>query len=82
MGLEEIARDQRLTLKVADPSFLLRVRHGEFGYEWLLAEAERKLAEVEALYLRSKLPAEPDVASINAALVSLRCEFWETTSQL
>jgi hypothetical protein len=77
----EIARDGRLTLRVADPSFLLRIKRGEFTYEWLLSEAERRLVEIEVLYRRSTLLAEPDLASINDALVSLRREFWKSTGQ-
>jgi uncharacterized protein len=78
----EIARDGRLTLRVADPSFLHRIRGGEFGYDWLLAEAERRLIEIEALFAKSELPAEPDLPAITGMLASLRRGFWMTTGQL
>jgi hypothetical protein len=77
---EEIARDGRLTLRVADPSFLLSIKRGEFTYDWLLAEAERRLALIEALYDTSPLPSAPDLGRIEKTLVSIRRDFWDRPS--
>ncbi len=73
---EEIARTGSLTLRVADPAFYRQIRAGGFTYEWLLAEAERRLERVEALFAASALPAEPSLAEIDAAVVAVRRRFW------
>lgn len=74
---EQIARDGWLTLRVADPAFLLSIKSGAFTYDWLLAEAERRLAKIETLYATSPLPAGPDMGRIERTLAGIRREFWD-----
>lgn len=71
----EIAREGVLRIRRPNRDYLLRVRSGEFEYEDLVADAERKLAEVQAEFERSSLPDHPDRERVNALLVRLREEF-------
>jgi len=77
LGLaEDIARHGRLHLRVADPTFLLAIKRGEYTYDWLLEEAERRLARVEALFQVSSLPPAPDLQRLEHVLVDIRRQFW------
>jgi uncharacterized protein len=69
---EEIARDQRFTVRTPRREWLLRVRAGEFTYEHLLALAETRIAEIQAAYAQSTLPDTPDVAAIERVVVEIR----------
>lgn len=77
----QIAEHGSLTVRVADPGFLLGIKSGAHSYEWLLAEAQRRLAELEALYAASSLPPEPDCPAIEAAVIIIRKHFWAQGGQ-
>ena len=77
LGLaEDIARHGQLHLRVDDPSFLLAIKRGEYGYDWLLAEAERRMARIEGMFQDSPLPPAPDMDRVEAVLVDIRRAFW------
>ncbi len=72
---EEIAVHRRLTVRTPNRDWLLRVKSGEFGYEELLALAEERIARIQQLYETSPLPAIPDRAAIERAVVRIRREW-------
>lgn len=69
---EEIAFHKEIRVRRPDREQLLRIRSGACDYDALLAEAEAKLAGIEALYERSGLPERPDPEAAQALLVNLR----------
>jgi uncharacterized protein len=72
----EIATEGTLTVRSPSRKRLLKIRRGEFSYETLLADAEAKLAELETLYIKAKLPETPDAEAAELALVEIRQEFY------
>lgn len=70
----EIAREGVLRVRRPNRDFLLRVRSGEFSYDWLVNHAEEQHAGLADLYAASDLPAAPDRERVNALLVSMRAE--------
>jgi uncharacterized protein len=73
---EEIATEGRLVVRRPNRDHLLRVRAGEFEYDYLLAQAEAKMQQVEAAFAASSLPEKPDLAAIGAQLVAMRRAFY------
>jgi hypothetical protein len=73
---EEIAETGQIQVRRPNRDFLLRVRAGEFSYEELLARAEAQLADLEPRFARSGLPAQPDTAAVELALVRARQEIY------
>ncbi len=69
---EEIARTGELHVRRPNREFLLRIRRGDFAYDELLTRAEDLLTRVDAAFAASALPEEPDAASAEMALVSIR----------
>jgi len=71
----EIAREGILRIRRPNREYLLRVRSGEFDYEELVSRAENQLLGVQAAFLESSLPDQPDRDRVNALLVEIREEF-------
>ncbi len=69
---EEIGREGIVHVRRPNRDELLAIRRGEYEYEALLQEAEKKLARIERVYAASSLPVEPDVAAIESLLVEMR----------
>lgn len=58
----EILKDGTLTVK-CNPilrQFLLKIRNGDFEYDYLMELANEKSLELKELFNTSKLPEEPD----------------------
>lgn len=72
----EIAREGVLRIRRPNRDFLLRVRSGEFDYEYLVARAEEQLAGVVEAFEKSELQDQPDRARVNRLLVEIREGFW------
>jgi hypothetical protein len=68
----EIAREGVLRVRRPNRDFLLRVRAGEFSYEWLVGRAEELHAGLADAYADSDLPEAPDREQVNALLVDIR----------
>lgn len=74
---EEIGRTGNIVVRPTENVFLKKVRNGEFNYEELVSEAEKKLQQIETIYENSLLPKEPNIEWINQLLINLRKEFYE-----
>lgn len=72
----EIAREGRILVRRPDRERLLQIRRGELEYDDLMRQAEDQIAEIHAAYQASALPAEPDVAAAEEALVEVRSELY------
>ncbi len=59
-----------------DRSELLKIRAGEYEYEWLLKMAEQKLQAIEEAYEKSDLPALPNQEKLTQWLVEFRTELY------
>lgn len=55
---------------------LLKIKTGQFEYDYLIEKAKEKLNNIEKLYLSSNLPKKPDKSAINRILIKIRKEFY------
>lgn len=69
---EDIARYKQVNVRRTEREWLLRVRAGEFMYEDLVKQAEEQIVRVDALFLQSDLPDQPDPVLADRILVSIR----------
>ena len=73
---EDIAREGIIRVRRPEREYLLKIRNGDFDYDYLLKTSEEKLAEVNALFEICQLPDQPNFASINQMLFELRDAFY------
>ena len=66
----------RVRFEGKDRAFLLSIREGEHSYEKLIAEAERRTAELEGLLAKSPLPETPNTIAVEELLLTIT-EEWE-----
>lgn len=72
----EILETGRVLVRRPNRDKLLQIRSGQFEYDDLLAQAEAKVARVEAAAAVSPLPDRPDLARIERVLVKMREEWY------
>ncbi|MEO1052389.1 MAG: nucleotidyltransferase domain-containing protein [Bacteroidota bacterium] len=72
----EIAIDGKVNVRRPDRDFLLRIRAGDFEYEYLLEQAEDKISAMQEAYQSCDLPDSPDVEKLNELLVGFREEIY------
>jgi len=73
---EEILKDGKLLVRRPNREALLAIRRGDWEYDALIAQAEAKLANIEACYSNSPLPERPDKALIERLWVETRKGFY------
>ncbi|MFD1875375.1 DNA polymerase beta superfamily protein [Hymenobacter bucti] len=73
---EEIALTGQLQVRRPNREFLLQIRRGEFEYAELVAEAEQLVAQVEAAFDTSVLPATPAAEAAEETLRRVRQQFY------
>ena len=69
---EEIARYKKVNVRRPEREWLLQVRAGEFSYEGLLTEAEKKIQVIDDFFKKSDLPEKPDHEAADGLLVRIR----------
>ncbi len=74
---KEIAVEGAINVFRKDRDFLLSVKEGVFEYQELVEKAETLKNEHTALYLRSSLPAKPDLVRIDRLLIKMREIYYE-----
>jgi hypothetical protein len=74
---EEIGREGIIRVRRPNRDELLAIRRGEFEYEALLQEVQKRLSRIEQVYASSKLPEKPDSGAIEALLVQMRKELYQ-----
>lgn len=74
---EEIGKEGIIRVRRPNRDELLAIRRGEFEYEALLQEVQKRLARIEQVYASSKLPEKPDFKAIEALLVQMRIELYQ-----
>lgn len=72
---EEIVTEGVIRVRRPNRDFLLRIRAGEFDYEYLVQSAEERLRKIQAAFEKSSLPERPDRQKINRLLVEIRAAF-------
>lgn len=72
----DIARHGEIRVRRPNREALLAIKRGEFAYETLTDRAEALMAEVDAAFACSGLPAEVHQAAALAALVAVRSELY------
>lgn len=73
---EDIATKGEIVVERPERDFLLRIKRGEFEYNYLLEQAMEKVNTVHQLFDKSSLPDSPNPKLINEILVELREEFY------
>ncbi len=68
-GIVRVRRPER--------DLLLKIRNGDFEYDYLLKLAEDKLSHVNSLFEKSTLPEKPDFETSNGLLIQLRDAFYQ-----
>ena len=72
---EEIAREGEIRVRRPNRDHFMRIRQGEFDYDDLVAQAEGKVAKIDALFETCLLPARPNLAAIERLLIEVREDF-------
>lgn len=74
---KEILREGKINVKRPNRKELLTIRKGEWHYDDLIKEANKKMKEVEAAYQVSPLQEIPNKLAIEKLLVDLRTKFYQ-----
>ena len=74
---EEILEHGEIIVQRPNREYLLSIRRGEWDYDELIAEADRKMEAVEAAWAKSPLPETVDEGKIEQLLVELRRAFYD-----
>ncbi len=72
---EDIFTQQKIIVRRPNRAFLLDIRKGKFEYEDLLNQAEEKINHIQALYEKSNLAEQVNLALVNSTLIRIR-EQW------
>ncbi len=72
----QIATKKIINFKLYDRDFLLKIKAGEFDYEYLIKLAEDKTKNLKDLFSKSNLPKTPDLDYIDKLLVQTRKSFY------
>lgn len=72
----EIATEGQINVHRPNRAFLLRIRSGEFEYQYLLNQAKDRLEEVKEAFEKCDLPERPDRKRLNEMLIGLREEWY------
>jgi hypothetical protein len=73
---EEVAQEGKVRVRRPAPEALLRIRDGEFSYEYLLRRAQERIEKLDLLFDQSPLPEKPDEDRLNHLLVEIRKAFY------
>ncbi|PTQ98273.1 putative nucleotidyltransferase [Mucilaginibacter yixingensis] len=73
---EEIALYQQIIVKREDRDFLLKIRNGEFEFDYLMQMVEDKLERIKAAYENSSLPNKVDIKIAENILVQIRQKYY------
>lgn len=73
---KEIAIENTINVHRSDREYLLRIKNGDFQYDYLVKEAENLKKELVNLYDKSHLPVHPDYEAINNLLIEIRESFY------
>lgn len=76
---EEIGLEGKLNVRRSDRDYLLKVKAGEFDYDELLAEAEKKVRQIEEAFENSSLSLSPDTTLLNETLVEIRKKYYQNS---
>lgn len=76
----EVLNTGQVQVKRPNREMLLSIRKGEWKYDDLIDLANEKMRLIEAAYLSSPLQAVPDKNKVEALLVDLRKEFYESAT--
>lgn len=74
---KEILSEGVIKVKRPDADFLLRIRNGEFDYDWLIKWAEDTEKEINALYETSTLRYTADYEAIDNLYREVLLEYWD-----
>lgn len=66
---KEIALNGEIVVRRPNRQALLDIKEGKFSYDYLLDEAENRVAELAELYAKSSLPESPELGVIEDRLV-------------
>ncbi|WP_196893565.1 DNA polymerase beta superfamily protein [Aureivirga marina] len=73
----EIAKEKKVNVKRPNRDFLLKIKSGEFDYDYLLNLANEKQKELEIAFETSNLPEKPNFEKINRLTFEIRKKLYE-----
>jgi hypothetical protein len=73
---EEILKDGKINVHRIDRDFLLKIKSGGFEYDDLILMANEKIANINSLYMDSKLPENPDLEMAKELAFRMRKEYY------
>ncbi|GAA4317568.1 hypothetical protein GCM10023149_15190 [Mucilaginibacter gynuensis] len=73
---EEIALYRQVIVKREDRDFLLKIRNGEFEFDYLMQMVEDKMERIKEVYEECALPDKPDIQIAETILVDIRERFY------
>ncbi len=74
---QDIALKGEVIVRRPERGFLLRIRAGEFDYDYLIKQASEKIEAIETAFSISSLPEKPNFEKAESILVALREAFYE-----
>jgi uncharacterized protein len=74
---EEMLREGKVNVRRSNREELLAIRKGAFDYDTLIAQAEAKLAQIDAAFDVCTLPDMPDMTKIEPVLIEIRKKWYE-----
>ena len=69
---EEIATEGPFTVRRSNIPNLVSIREGALDYEDLVAQAEARVDEIEALFQKSPLPEIPNECALEQVMIEIR----------
>ncbi len=73
---EEMLKTGKVNVRRPNREQLLKIRKGEFEYDTLIEQAERKLVDIEKAFDACDLPETPDVEKIEPILIDIRRKWY------
>jgi len=73
---EEILKDNKISVMRSNRDELLKIKAGEYTYDYLMSEADKKIERINELYESSSLQEKPDKEAIENLLIRVRKEFY------
>lgn len=73
----EIGEGKGVIVRRPNRDYLMSIRSGDMDYDFLVADAERKIELVDKLFDQSTLPDKIDMKFVNDLLIKIRKEFYK-----
>ena len=77
---KEIGEMSKIKVKRSDREFLLSIKKANFNYDDLVKKADNLKEDLDAIYSKSNLQEKPNLEVVNALLIDIRNQFYNTNT--